>query len=46
VLQVRVPDIANRHAYVSGPPSMVNDISAALRGLKAKKVKTDAFIGY
>jgi len=46
VLQERVPDVADRHAYVSGPPSMVNDLSAALRELKAKKIKTDAFIGY
>jgi len=46
LLQDRVPDITGRHAYVSGPPAMVNDVSAALRGLKAKKIKTDAFVGY
>ena len=46
VLQDRVPDVADRHAYVSGPPAMVNDVSSALRGLKVKKLKTDAFIGY
>ena len=36
----------SRHAYVSGPPAMVSDISAALRALNAKKVRTDAFTGY
>jgi NAD(P)H-flavin reductase len=41
-----VPDVAQRHAYVSGPPAMVSDISAALRSLNAKKVRTDAFTGY
>ena len=46
VLADRVPDIAERHAYVSGPPAMVNDVSAALRSLNAKKVRTDAFTGY
>ncbi|MET0863527.1 MAG: FAD-dependent oxidoreductase [Nakamurella sp.] len=46
VLNDRVPDIADRHAYVSGPPALVSDLAAVLRGLKAKKIKTDAFIGY
>ena len=46
VLRDRVPDIARRHAYVSGPPTMVSDISAALTGLDAKRVRTDAFTGY
>ena len=46
VLADRVPDVAERHAYVSGPPAMVSDISAALRSLNAKKVRTDAFTGY
>ena len=46
VLADRIGDIAQRHAYVSGPPAMVTAISAALRGLKAKKVRTDAFTGY
>jgi ferredoxin-NADP reductase len=46
VLAERVADIERRHGYVSGPPAMVTDISAALRSLKAKKVRTDAFTGY
>ena len=46
VLRDRVPKKADRHAYVSGPPTMVNDVSAALRGLKVKKIKTNTFIGY
>lgn len=46
VLADRIPDVADRHAYVSGPPAMVSDISAALRSLNAKKVRTDAFTGY
>jgi ferredoxin-NADP reductase len=46
VLRDRVPDITQRHAYVSGPPDMGADVSGALRGLRAKKVRTDAFTGY
>lgn len=46
VLREHVPDVSKRHAYVSGPPAMVSDVSAALRGLRARKVRTDAFTGY
>ncbi len=40
-----VPDLAARHAYISGPPAMVN---AVRRGLakRAKRVRTDYFSGY
>lgn len=39
-----VPDLAERHAYVSGPPGMVNALSPALKC--AKKLRQDAFSGY
>ncbi|MDX2375840.1 flavodoxin reductase [Microbacterium sp. LRZ72] len=39
-----VPDLSARHAYVSGPPSLVADLSAALD--RARSLTTDAFAGY
>lgn len=39
-----VPDIAERHAYVSGPPRIVADLAPALR--RARSLTTDAFAGY
>jgi len=46
VLQVAVPDLASRQAYVSGPPGLVADMRSALGGLGVKKVKADYFSGY
>ncbi|HEY5878655.1 MAG TPA: FAD-dependent oxidoreductase, partial [Nakamurella sp.] len=46
VLRSAVPDVRGRVAYVSGPPAMVNALSAALREQGARRVRTDAFIGY
>lgn len=40
-----VPDLALRHAYVSGPPPMVDAVRRTLRG-RAKAVRTDYFTGY
>ncbi len=40
-----VPDLANRIAYVSGPPAMVNALRGAL-SRRAKRVRTDHFSGY
>lgn len=40
-----VPDLAERQAYVSGPPAMVNAVRPGLRR-KAKRVRTDYFTGY
>jgi len=39
-----VPDIAERAAYVSGPPRLISALAPALA--KAKSVTTDAFAGY
>ncbi len=43
-LRASVPDIAMRHAFISGPPSLIADLDAALAD--AKSVTTDAFAGY
>lgn len=43
LLQV-VPDLASRHAYVSGPPRLIADLAPALE--KARSLTTDAFSGY
>lgn len=39
-----VPDLAERHAYVSGPPRLIADLAPALQ--KARSLTTDAFAGY
>jgi len=39
-----VPDIASRHAYVSGPPRLIADLAPALQ--TARSLTTDAFSGY
>ncbi|ALJ19816.1 FAD-dependent oxidoreductase [Microbacterium sp. No. 7] len=39
-----VPDIAARHAYVSGPPTLIAALTPALR--RARSLTTDAFAGY
>ncbi len=43
LLQV-VPDIASRHAYISGPPKLIADLAPALE--RARSITTDAFSGY
>ncbi len=43
LLQV-VPDIAARHAYISGPPALIADLAPALE--KARSITSDAFSGY
>ncbi|MBN9156380.1 flavodoxin reductase [Microbacterium sp.] len=44
LLRELVPDLARRHAYVSGPPRLLADLAPSLRG--ARRVTTDAFAGY
>jgi len=44
LLQALVPDLAHRHAYVSGPPRLIAQLAPALRG--ARRVTIDAFAGY
>ena len=43
LLQV-VPDIAARHAYISGPAALIADLAPALE--RARSLTTDAFSGY
>ncbi|MBD7956906.1 flavodoxin reductase [Microbacterium sp. Sa4CUA7] len=39
-----IPDIAARHAYISGPPRLIAELAPALE--KARSITTDAFSGY
>ena len=39
-----VPDIADRHAFISGPPRLIADLAPALQ--RARALTTDAFAGY
>ncbi|MGV8857898.1 FAD-dependent oxidoreductase [Rhodoglobus sp.] len=41
-----VPDLSDRRVYLSGPPALVNDLKAALRGNAARRIHTDYFSGY
>jgi ferredoxin-NADP reductase/Na+-translocating ferredoxin:NAD+ oxidoreductase RnfD subunit len=41
-----VPDLSDRHVYVSGPPQMVSNIKALLKGMQAKHITCDYFTGY
>lgn len=43
-LERMVPDLASRHAYISGPPGLIADLAPALE--KAHGLTTDAFSGY
>ncbi len=45
-LRAIVPDISRRDVYVSGPPGLVNSVSASARALKAKRLTKDYFSGY
>jgi ferredoxin-NADP reductase len=45
-LAERVPRLAARTAYVSGPPSMVTTLRRDLKKLGVRRVKTDYFSGY
>ncbi|WP_210493181.1 FAD-dependent oxidoreductase [Patulibacter sp. SYSU D01012] len=46
VLRRAVPDAADRAAYVSGPPAMVDAVRGALRRIGVRRVRTDHFAGY
>lgn len=43
-LERAVPDLAARHAFISGPPRLIADLAPALQ--KARGLTTDAFAGY
>ncbi|MDB5181923.1 MAG: oxidoreductase [Candidatus Saccharibacteria bacterium] len=42
----KIPDYKNRTIYISGPNAMVQNTESILRGMSAKKIKTDYFTGY
>jgi ferredoxin-NADP reductase len=42
----RVPDLAGRVAYVSGPPAMVSALRKGLRRLGVRRIRADYFTGY
>lgn len=46
ILKDHVPNITARHAYVSGPPGLINAVKPALRRLRVTSLKTDYFTGY
>lgn len=46
LLAAQVPDATTRRAFVSGPPSLVNDVRGILRSLGSRRVTTDYFSGY
>lgn len=46
IIQNCIPDISSRQVMISGPPAMVQGISATARKLKAVSVRTDYFSGY
>ena len=41
-----IPDIADRRAFVSGPPALVNELRRALHSQGTKRVHADYFSGY
>lgn len=45
-LAAAIPDVAQRRAFVSGPPALVNDLRSALRSQGARHVHSDYFSGY
>jgi ferredoxin-NADP reductase len=45
-LAAAIPDVAARRTFISGPPSLVNDLRRALRSQGARRVHTDYFSGY
>jgi len=46
LLRTSIPDLAGRRAFVSGPPGLVADMRAALKGLGVKRITADYFSGY
>jgi ferredoxin-NADP reductase len=41
-----IPDLTKRHAYVSGPPAMVDAFKQILRICNVRTIKSDYFTGY
>ncbi|MGN6503393.1 MAG: FAD-dependent oxidoreductase [Pseudolysinimonas sp.] len=45
-LLAAVPDVRERHAYLSGSPAMVGALRRALRRAGVRYIHTDVFVGY
>ncbi|MFZ4894588.1 FAD-dependent oxidoreductase [Plantibacter sp. Mn2098] len=45
-LLAAVPDLTSREVLISGPPSMVDGLRPALRGVGVTRVRSDVFSGY
>ena len=45
-LSALVADLGSRRVYLSGPPTLVNDLKLALRRNGARRIHTDYFSGY
>ncbi|TPW74674.1 ferredoxin--NADP reductase [Schumannella soli] len=45
-LLAAVPDAASREAMLSGPPALIAALKPALRRAGARRIRTDAFLGY
>lgn len=46
LLRGAVPDVSRRRAFVSGPPGLVADLRAVLKGLGVSRITADYFSGY
>jgi len=46
IVKAHVDNLTERHVYISGPPPLIDGIKKSLKNLKAKRIKTDYFIGY
>ncbi|CAN5368987.1 hypothetical protein BH11ACT3_BH11ACT3_14670 [soil metagenome] len=45
-LAAAVPDVTERHTFLSGTPAMVGSLKKALRAGGVRRIHTDVFIGY
>lgn len=45
-LLAAVPDAGSRRPYLSGPPALIAELRPALRRAGARRIHTDAFVGY
>lgn len=45
-LKTLVPDVADRHVYISGSPASVRSLRAAARRAGARTIQVDSFAGY
>lgn len=45
LLVEQVPDLSDRHAFVSGSPRFIDSVVHDLRGARARRISTDPFFG-